>query len=175
MGKIKKYQGGGRAPYKPLSKAELSALAHQYRGSDVDRYRYRMSKDNPKAKLDSRLFDKEYGELTPRETQQLKEYMNSRSTLQKAWEAAPNVFGKWGASGYPKGSRLDDDERKKRGVRGGTAWVGDNDAWERRMERKGYRKGGKISKKPSLKKVSKSKPVAKSKAKMVTKSVKKKK
>jgi len=122
------WQKGGQAPYKPLSEEELSALAHQFRGSGSGKTNYIREYDNIKNEL---------GFLTPREQEQLKKYMESRSGLQSLWESMPNFLGGSGAAGLPGKSRLKDMYRD-----GMFFSDGDYSSWLKNLESQGYKNGG---------------------------------
>ena len=122
------WQKGGQAPYKPLSEEELSALAHQFRGSGSGKKNYIREYDGIKNEL---------GFLTPREQEQLKKYMESRSGLQSLWESMPNLLGGSGAAGLPGKSRLKDMYRDGMFFRDG-----DYSSWLKNLESQGYKNGG---------------------------------
>ena len=94
---IKKAQTGAN-----LSKAELSALAHQKRGMG--------SMDNTYVKKSGGIKN-EIGTLTDAQKSQLKTYMSKEGTAKKIYEALPNVgriFGSGNsAADIPKGSQLE--------------------------------------------------------------------
>jgi hypothetical protein len=117
-------QDGGK-PYVPLSEAELSALAHQFRGSGSGKSSYVRQHDNIKNEL---------GYLTPREQAQLENYMDSRTGVQSFWEAMPNLLGASGSAAVPKKSRLKDSMRD--------SYMNDYTDWVRYMESQGYQFGG---------------------------------
>lgn len=99
-----KYQKAGTVKYKPLSNAELSALAHEKRGMG----------SGSMYGITSESYPNNIGYLTPREQAQLQKYMDSNSTLEKIWQAMPNLLGEYGASNIPKGSRLYDTYERAR-------------------------------------------------------------
>jgi hypothetical protein len=105
-GTLKQYQKAGEynKPYKPLSTAELEALAHLMRG---------MGEGNSYG-IPANTYPNNIGYLTPREHEQLQQYMNSNSALQKAWQMMPNLLGEYGASNIPQGSRLYDAIERSR-------------------------------------------------------------
>jgi len=95
---VKKMQTGGK-----LSKAELSALAHQKRGKgDIDFNSGYVKSSDP---IMNRT-----GFLTADQRKQLKEYMNKSSIGEKVYQSLPNVGRMFGegksAADLPKGSKL---------------------------------------------------------------------
>lgn len=123
--------GGETAAYKPLSKEELSALAHQFRGSGSGKDSYVLNYDNIKNTL---------GYLTPREKKQLEEYMQSSSGLDQFWQMLPNLRGNSGAAGLPANSRLMESTMRSSYMPGPNGYSD----WLRYMESKGYKEGGYI-------------------------------
>jgi hypothetical protein len=117
-------QDGGK-PYIPLSEAELSALAHQFRGKGSGKTSYVKQHDNIKNEL---------GYLTPREQAQLQTYMDSRTGPQVLWESMPNFLSGSGAAALPGKSRLKDNMRD--------SYMNNYTDWLRYMESQGYRFGG---------------------------------
>jgi len=95
-------------PYVPLNNAELSALAHQYRGKNLDEKYKRWYPElgaTPDAGAPDAGFHKAaYANLTPREKKQLSKYMDSSNIFEKMYQAMPNIFGKLGEGEIPQSS-----------------------------------------------------------------------
>lgn len=121
-------QGGN---YKPLTEEELSALSHQFRGSNSDKTNYTSDFGTVKNSL---------GYLTPREKSQLQEYMNKSGTLEKVWQGLPNLLGNSGSAAIPKDSRLKIMSERSSYFPGENGYT----EWLKFMEQKGYKKGGMI-------------------------------
>ncbi len=88
-----------------LSRKELDALSHQYRGMGESYGSY--------VKKPGSIIN-ETGQLTPKQQTQLKKYMSKASLGKKIYEGLPNIGRMVGSSAadIPKGSKL---EKQKKG------------------------------------------------------------
>jgi LysM repeat protein len=126
---IEGFQNGGavKKDYIPLSNNELEALSHQFRGSGKDKSTYIQKRGSVMNKLNH---------LTPREKEQLKEYMENSSAVDVIWQGLPNFGGSKGASEIPDNSRL----RNRTPANWKTSE--DYSNWLNYMEQQGFKNGG---------------------------------